>query len=51
MYVDGHFPQWDIPADQAESAFEAAFDLFVDGIVPQAHPRSGGFRVLRRRGT
>jgi hypothetical protein len=35
MYVDGHFPQWDIPTDQAESAFQAAFDLFTDGIASQ----------------
>jgi AcrR family transcriptional regulator len=34
MYVDGHLLQWDIPADQAESAFETAFDLFVEGIAP-----------------
>jgi AcrR family transcriptional regulator len=40
MYVDGHFPQWDIPADQAESSFEAAFDLFTDAIVSQPNPRS-----------
>ena len=40
MYVDGHFPQWDIPADQAESAFKAAFDLFTNGIVSQPNPRS-----------
>ena len=39
MYVDGHFPQWDIPADQAESSFEAAFDLFTDAIVSQPNPR------------
>jgi hypothetical protein len=36
MYVDGHFPQWDIPADQAERTFQAAFDLFADGIASQA---------------
>ena len=35
MYVDGHFPQWDIPADQVESTFKAAFDLFADGIASQ----------------
>ena len=35
MYVDGHFPQWDIPADQAERTFQAAFDLFADGIASQ----------------
>jgi AcrR family transcriptional regulator len=40
MYVDGHFPQWDIPADQAESSFEAAFDLFTNAIVSQPNPRS-----------
>ena len=40
MYVDGHFPQWDIPPDQAESAFKAGFDLFVDRIVPQPNSRS-----------
>jgi AcrR family transcriptional regulator len=40
MYIDGHFPQWDIPADQAESSFEAAFDLFTDAIVSQPNPRS-----------
>jgi len=40
MYVDGHLPQWDIPEDQAESAFKAAFDLFADGILSQPHPRS-----------
>ena len=40
MYVDGHFPQWDIPADQAESSFKAAFDLFTDAIVSQPNPRS-----------
>jgi AcrR family transcriptional regulator len=39
MYVDGHFPQWNIPADQAESAFKAAFDLFADGIASQPNPR------------
>jgi AcrR family transcriptional regulator len=39
MYVDGHFPQWDIPADQAESAFKAAFDLFADGIASRPNPR------------
>jgi AcrR family transcriptional regulator len=33
MYIDGHFPQWDIPAEQAESAFETAFDFFADGIA------------------
>ena len=40
MYVDGHFPQWDIPADQAESSFEAAFDLFTDAVVSQPSPQS-----------
>jgi len=40
MYVDGHFPQWDIPPDQAESAFKTGFDLFVDRIVPQPNSRS-----------
>jgi len=34
MYVDGHLPQWDIPADGAENAFETAFDLFLEGIAP-----------------
>jgi AcrR family transcriptional regulator len=38
MYVDGHFPQWDIRADQVESAFKAAFDLFADSIVSQPNP-------------
>jgi AcrR family transcriptional regulator len=33
MFVDGHFAQWDIPANRAEGAFTAAFDLFVDGIA------------------
>src|SRR5215469_15630531 len=40
MYVDGHLPQWDIPADEAERAFNAAFDLFVDAVVAQPNPRS-----------
>ena len=40
MYVDGHFPQWGIPPDQAESAFETAFDLFTDALVSQPNPRS-----------
>ena len=40
MYVDGHLPQWDIPADRAESAFKAAFDLFTNRIVSEPKPRS-----------
>jgi AcrR family transcriptional regulator len=40
MYVDGHFPQWDIATDQVESAFKAALDLFADAIVSQPNPRS-----------
>jgi len=39
MYVDRHFPQWNIPANQAENAFKAAFDLFADGIASQSNPR------------
>lgn len=33
MYVDGHLIQWDIPADRAADAFNAAFDLFVDRVA------------------
>lgn len=33
MYIDGHFPQWEIPEPEAESAFNSAFDLFVSGIA------------------
>jgi len=40
MYVDGHLPQWDIPADEAERAFNAAFDLFVESVVAQRNPGS-----------
>lgn len=40
MYVDGHLPQWDIPANEAERAFNAAFDLFVDAVVAQPNTRS-----------
>ncbi len=33
MYIDGHLPQWDIPAHRAEDAFKAAFDLFVEAVA------------------
>jgi AcrR family transcriptional regulator len=35
LFIDGHFPQWDIPADKAEHAFEIAFDLFVEGLASE----------------
>ena len=40
MYVDGHLPQWDIPADEAERAFNAAFDLLVESVVARRNPGS-----------
>jgi len=33
MYIDGHLAQWEVPADRAEDAFKAAFDLFVYGVA------------------
>jgi len=33
MYIDGHLAQRDVPADRAEDAFRAAFDLFVYGVA------------------
>jgi AcrR family transcriptional regulator len=33
MYIDGHLAQWDVPANRAEDAFKAAFDLFVYGVA------------------
>ncbi|HKN00731.1 MAG TPA: TetR/AcrR family transcriptional regulator [Candidatus Binataceae bacterium] len=38
MYIDGHFPQWEIPEREAEHAFKSALDLFVDGVA--GGPRS-----------
>ena len=34
MYIDGQLAQWDVPANRAEDAFKAAFDLFVNGLAP-----------------
>jgi AcrR family transcriptional regulator len=38
MYVDGHFPQWGVPDDHAETAMHAVIELFLDGLSPEAAP-------------
>jgi AcrR family transcriptional regulator len=38
MYVDGHFPQWDVAAEDADSAITAVFDLFLAGIAGEKRP-------------
>ncbi len=40
MYIDGHFPQWDIPERDAEDAFKSTLDLFVDGLAEGRSPKS-----------
>lgn len=32
MYVDGHFPQWDVKPRDAAKAMQAAFDVFIAGL-------------------
>jgi AcrR family transcriptional regulator len=33
MYVDGHFPQWEVPDDRAETAMHAVIDLLLDWLL------------------
>ncbi|MEW6736229.1 MAG: TetR/AcrR family transcriptional regulator [Acidobacteriota bacterium] len=32
MYLDGHFTQWDVAEDKAESAMQTVLDLFIDSL-------------------
>lgn len=48
MYTDGHLPQWGIDERDVEYAFEAVFDLFVNGLASERAPLLKT-RATRRR--